>query len=390
MEIKNFGFRFFVICFCIFLSTSVFSSENDGLKGKNRTAKNNVNLPTNETLPVVDVKEDLLTKGVQFLKKFGVFKNNDTAKKAATFKGPLIMEPTISISKPRQIVHQPTAKKKVSATETQSKDNGTSAISKPTNFVVDPVIMVPPVVAASEKIDVTPATSTVSISTRTAVIMTIYMPAEEMISTTTQVVASSSSFVWTTTSKTTRVNSWLCTHTQISVGYGLALFNQVASKALEGFTISSSDERVVKGKPFIQIKMDGWALRWAPQKETSKLDYEFYRSSLGQLEVSSYESPILQRYLFDKPTYSVYVGLGAQYTKIGGAVSMAGFKFPSSGEGWQPVATAGAEYKWNLWSLGGDYKMMNVRTSTAIPSVDKLRSEKKGVWSVWITRKMWK
>ena len=88
---------------------------------------------------------------------------------------------------------------------------------------------------------------------------------------------------------------------------------------------------------------------------------------------------IAKLFLVDNSEWSLSLGIGAENNKIDGAVSIGGFKLPTTGEGWSPVLQIAGSYKiTERISIGLGYERRNVRTIVTILRVPNLETANTG------------
>ncbi len=163
----------------------------------------------------------------------------------------------------------------------------------------------------------------------------------------------------------------------IQVGGRLRTFNSLDTLSQPiGFATNSSDQTGIGAELSLQVKYRKFAFEYLPLTNSRKLDTGFYGASLGEVKVNTSNVLIGKFFPFDLPGWgAVSIGLGAECTELKGAVSMGGFVFPTTGNGWSPVFQVSYWYHLMKWmSLRLDYERSNVRVVTKIPGVPDLVS----------------
>ena len=152
-----------------------------------------------------------------------------------------------------------------------------------------------------------------------------------------------------------------------------------------GFSTEASNETGVRLQPFVQLKVDKVALQFLQNDTEEILKTKIFDSSLGELTVNTPVVLIGKYFFINTPEYSVSIGLGAEYTEIGGAVSMGGFKFPTKGEGWSQVIQLSSRIDLTKQlSVGLDYEKSDLRIVTEIPGVPDLVTKYTDRWGVTV------
>lgn len=159
-------------------------------------------------------------------------------------------------------------------------------------------------------------------------------------------------------------------------GTRVRTFNSLSNESQpNGFATMSSDQGKSSLEPFAQIGMDRFAIEVLLLDHSRDLVTKFNGSTLGKLKVTTGNTVIGKFFFWNSPQGGASIGLGTEHTKIDGAVSMGGFKFPTTGAGWSPVFQIGGEYRvGKYFTLGMDYERSNVRIVTTIPGVPDLVS----------------
>jgi len=161
------------------------------------------------------------------------------------------------------------------------------------------------------------------------------------------------------------------------IGADLRAFNSwdTSSQPI-GFATTSSDEVGISGQISLQAKFRKFGLEYDFRLGKDRtLDTQFYGASLGGIKVNTNHALIWKFFPIDLPDWAASVGFGAEHTELSGAVSMGGFKFHTTGNGWSPVLQIGGWYHLTDWmSLRANYERVNVRIVTEIPGVPNLNS----------------